>query len=471
MVRFRVVFLLMIFSLPLGAQPIAPKDSSQLLTIGRIILAGNKVTQRRIIERELELKPGDTIRRFRLYQTLRKEHKKIYNLRLFNLVSVEPLELEPGIIDLLIEVQERWYTYPVPLFELSDRNFNEWWQNYNRDLSRVNYGLRLFQYNFRGRNETLRLTARLGFSRRFDLYYKIPNLTPNQKHGLLFEAVYGEPFNVAYRTNDHVLQFVSDQKPLRTIQSLAATYTFRKSFYNTHSLRAGISEITATDTIFKLNPNYLAFGRNTQVFSTLSYKFISEHRDVIAYPLKGYLVAASISKVGLTKGEPTKYLNISGSFGWHREIGDELYFSLYSLFSANSNTLQPYTMISGVGYEHQYIRGYENYVIEGPLFSMNKTTIKKRIFNREYSVEGLKMSQFSHIPIAIYLKGFADFGYITNYPNYESENLNTRFSNSPLAGAGFGIDFVTYYDSVLRLEYTFTSQATSGFFLNVKKEF
>jgi len=471
MVGFRIAILLLIFSLPVLAQPGVTKDSTELVTVGRIILAGNNVTQRRIIERELQLKPGDTIRRYLLNQVLRQEQKKIYNLRLFNLVSVEPLELEPRIVDLLIEVQERWYTYPIPVFELSDRNFNEWWENYDRDFSRVNYGLRLFQYNFRGRNETLRLTARFGFSRRFDLYYKIPNLTPNQKHGLLFEALYGEPFNVAYRTDDHILQFLSDQKPLRTIHSFATTYTFRKSFYNTHSLRAGILQIAASDTIFKLNPSYLASGVNSQLFSALTYKFIAEHRDVIAYPLKGYQVTATISKVGLTSGEPTKYLNLNAAFAWHREVSDDLYFSLYSFFSANSNSRQPYTMISGVGYDRQYIRGYETYVIEGPVFSMNKTTLKKRVLNREYSVEGLRMNQFRYLPVAIYLKAFADFGYVSNYPLNETQNLNTRLTNSPLAGAGFGIDFVTYYDSVLRLEYTFTSQATSGLFLNIKKEF
>jgi hypothetical protein len=128
-------------------------------------------------------------------------------------------------------------------------------------------------------------------------------------------------------------------------------------------------------------------------------------------------------------------------------------------------------MITGIGYDRQYIRGYETYVIEGPVFSMNKTTIKKRVFNREYSVAGLKANQFRYLPVAVYLKGFADFGYVSNYPLNESQNRNTRLTNSPLAGAGFGIDFVTYYDSVLRLEYTFTSQATSGFFLNIKKEF
>lgn len=418
----------------------------------------------------MSLEPGDTIRKFQLESALSQERKRIYNLRLFNRVDLEPLELEPGRVDILVEVQERWYTYPVPIFELSDRNFNEWWENYDRDLSRVNYGLRLFQYNFRGRNETLRLTARFGFSKRFDLYYKIPNLTKNQKHGLLFEYVYSEPFNVAYRTDDHILSFLSGREPLRTGNSFATTYTFRKSFYRTHSLRAGIMEIGITDTIFKLNPRYLFKERQQQYFTSFSYRFVAEHRDVIAYPLKGYLLTASVTGVGLTPNEPTRYVNLNGSFAWHRQVGEDLFFSLFSSIYANSNASQPYALISGLGYDRQYIRGYETYVIEGPAFTLNKVTLKKRILDREYSLD-TGFNQFSHLPIAIYIKAFSDFGYVGNYPFYLEDQVNTKLSNKPLAGAGFGIDFVTYYDSVLRLEYTFTSQATSGLFLNIKKEF
>lgn len=471
MSKFWLFGFLVIFGQTLLAQQQDYRDTTITVTIGRILLSGNQVTHQRIIFRELSLNSGDSVLRSELAATLAQEQKKIYNLRLFNRVNIEPLELESGKIDLLIEVQERWYTYPVPIFELSDRNFNEWWENYNRDFSRVNYGLRLFQYNFRGRNETLRLTARFGFSKRFDLYYKIPNLTRNQKHGLLFEYVYSEPFNVAYRTDDHILSFLSDDKPLRTGNSGAATYIFRKSFYRTHSIRAGFMEISISDSIRKLNPAYLTDGRSTQYFSSLTYKFVAEHRDVIAYPLKGYQWTAGITSIGIRPNESTHFTNITASLAWHKEFGHDLYFSLYSMFSFNSSHRQPYALIYGIGYDRQYIRGYERFVIEGPNFNLNKFTMKKRIFNREYSVGNMKFSQFRHLPIAIYLKGFADVGYVQNYPFYENSNMNTRLTNTPLAGAGIGLDIVTYYDSVLRFEYTFTSQATSGLFLNIKKEF
>jgi Outer membrane protein/protective antigen OMA87 len=131
----------------------------RIVTINRILIIGNSITRDQIITRELSLKVGDTATFKRMEPILQLDRKKIYNLRLFNTVTIQVLAISPTTVDLLIEVTERWYTFPSPIFELSDRNFNEWWQNYDHDFSRVNYGLRLYRYNFRGRNETLRLTV------------------------------------------------------------------------------------------------------------------------------------------------------------------------------------------------------------------------------------------------------------------------------------------------------------------------
>jgi outer membrane protein assembly factor BamA len=160
-------------------------DSARLVTINRILIIGNKRTRDQIISRELSLKTSDTVRFYKLPEILSLDKRKIYNLRLFNTVTIRSLEMSYNTIDLLVEVDERWYTWPIPIFELSDRNFNEWWQNYNHDFGRVNYGLRLEQYNCRGRNETLKLTAQFGFAQRYELSYVIPYLDKRQKQGLI----------------------------------------------------------------------------------------------------------------------------------------------------------------------------------------------------------------------------------------------------------------------------------------------
>ncbi|MFN7261084.1 MAG: POTRA domain-containing protein, partial [Cyclobacteriaceae bacterium] len=103
-------------------------DSSRTVTVNRIIIIGNKRTRDPIISRELSLKTSDTVRFYKLPEILSLDKRKIYNLRLFNTVTIRSLEMSYNTIDLLVEVEERWYTWPIPIFELADRNFNEWWQ-------------------------------------------------------------------------------------------------------------------------------------------------------------------------------------------------------------------------------------------------------------------------------------------------------------------------------------------------------
>ena len=443
----------------------------RVLRLNRVLIIGNKVTYDRIISRELSLKPGDTISAKNLKAVLLRDKNKIYNLKLFNTVALRTLEMPQNQIDLLVEVSERWYTFPAPIFELSDRNFNEWWQNYGHDFSRVNYGLRLYQYNFRGRNETLQLTAQFGFTRFLNLSYRIPYIDRQQKHGLTFNFLYSEPKNAAYFTNNHKLEFLSLPRTVRITRGASVEYTFRKSFYETHSFGIDLRSSSVTDTIPLLNPNYYRNGSKSQYLAALSYSFNSEHRDVIQYTLKGYQFTGFISKSGLGIGDDVNQFEVNLTYAKHIDLKKGFYFSNFSSAYVSTPTNQAYANYSALGYRKLLVRGYEVYVIEGPNFFLNKTTLKKKIFSRNWRIESMPLEQFRYFPIAIYLKTYLDLGYVENYPLYRQSEINNTFSDRLLSGVGTGIDFVTVYDTVLRFEYSFTRGGTQGFFFNIKKEF
>ncbi|MBN8578563.1 MAG: hypothetical protein J0L66_16590 [Cytophagales bacterium] len=453
------------------AEPLLPPtDTTQVVTVNRILIVGNKVTHDKIILRELSVKPADTISTNRLAEVVLKDQQKIYNLRLFNKVEVRWYSVTNQQIDLLIEVSERWYTFPVPIFELSDRNFNEWWQNYNHDWRRVNYGLRLYKYNFRGRNETLRFTGQFGFTRRFELTYRIPYIDHQQKHGLTFDFGYIAPRNLAFFTNDHKLVFRRDSEPLRTTYLTGITYTYRKSFYKTHSFQYHYQNSTINDSIAFYNPNYFGASRTHQVYHQLRYTFNADHRDVFAYPLKGYqfVLSASHSGLGLSK---VNLWEVSSSYARYLKLNHGFYLSNFTALFISSPANQPYSLYSALGYRRQLVKGYEIYVIEGPVYALSKTTLRKKIFSRTWQMDNLAIEQFRYFPFAMYWKGYLDVGYAENYPYYEQLHLNTRLPNRLLAGVGTGMDLVMAYDAVIRLEYTFTRERTHGFFLHLKKEF
>ncbi|MBX2962571.1 MAG: hypothetical protein KF687_08665 [Cyclobacteriaceae bacterium] len=447
--------------------------SAHYITINRIFVLGNKRTREPIILRELSVKPGDSIKSSEVSVLIEKDEKKLFNLHLFNAIEIRLMELEQGRADLLVEVNERWYTFPVPIFQLADRNFNEWWENYNHDLSRVIYGLKLYQYNMRGRNETLTLTAQFGFIQRYELMYRIPYLDKRQKQGLIFQTDYIDAKNVSYRTEDHRLVFLEADKVLRNSRGIGLTYTYRNSFYNHHRFGYQYRFTTISDSLYQLNTNYLGPENLTQRFDLLSYEFISEHRDIIAYPLKGYHFLFHIQKVGFAISDDLEKLDTWISYARYIDLKRNFFLSNLSFAYWSNKTDIPYFNYGAMGYNKILVRGYEVFVIEGPWYVLNKTTLKKRIFSRIYNFEGSKLKQFKYIPFSIYLKTYGDFGYVENYPAYAQAvpPQNTTLSNRLIAGTGVGLDMVASYDTVLRLEYSLNSQGNAGLFIHIKKEF
>jgi hypothetical protein len=71
-----------------------------------------------------------------------------------------------------------------------------------------------------------------------------------------------------------------------------------------------------------------------------------------------------------------------------------------------------------------------------------------------------KDSKFRNLPYAFYINLIADVGYMTETTYGEFNPYNNR----GLYSWGLGVDFISYYDLVLRFEYVFTNIGTHGFF-------
>jgi outer membrane protein assembly factor BamA len=447
--------------------------STQYAWVNRIYILGNKKTRERIIERELTLKPGDSVQLSQLPKILEKDQQRLFNLQLFNSAEVRAFESGPKTIDLLVEVNERWYTFPVPIFQLADRNFNEWWQTYNHDISRVMYGLKLYQYNMRGRNETLTFTAQFGFIQRFELMYRVPYFDRKQKQGLIFQADYIDAKNVAYRTQDHRLVFLETDQVLRNSNGVGVTYTYRNNFYRYHRFGYQFRYTSISDSLNRANPNYLGPDRLNQQFDMLMYQFIADYRDVVAYPLSGYNFLFTLQKYGFAFTEDLEKLDLSFHYAHYLDLKKNFYLSNFTFGYWSNRDDIPYYNYGAMGYNRIFLRGHELNVIEGPTYFLNKTTLKKKIFSQTYSLPGSRFKQFKYMPLAIYLKTYFDFGYVKNYSAYENAfpPQNTILTNNMISGTGIGLDFVALYDSVFRLEYSFNSIGYNGLFIHIKKEF
>ncbi len=437
--------------------------------IDRVFVVGNRKTKEHILRREIDIKSGQILTKKLLTEYIEEDKNKLFNTSLFNSVDATVIDLLNGKVDIIFRVTERWYFFPIPIFQLADRNFTEWWVNQNHSFKRVEYGLKLRHFNFRGRNEKLDITAQFGFTKQFGFSYSIPYIDKSQKIGISFGFDYSNNKNIAVNTIDHRLQFHGEEQVLRDRYIGSAFLNLRPSFYNFHRFGVWYSGMHIQDTVAQVNPNYLMDGMTSQKYFAFSYRFRRDLRDYRSYALKGHFIQGEIEKYGLGIFNDIDILRLNGEVSKYFDLGKKFYLANSVSFSVSFPEKQPYRNYSGVGFDGKFLRGYEVYVIEGPHYLINNNSFKREIFSTVFDIEDiLAIRQFNKIPIALYLSVFFDQGYVANYPNYE---MNTRFTDTYLYGTGVGLDLVTMYDSVLRFEYSFNKAGETGFRLNFHAAF
>ena len=144
-----IIFFIFTFNILFASKSITTElpDSSKII-VNKIIIEGNKITKDYIVLRELLLKEGDTLFVKDLSENIKKSSENVMNTSLFNFVTIMPEFDNNNGVKIKIKLIERWYIWPIPEFNLADRNFNTWWKT--KDFNRVNYGVDLTAYNLSG---------------------------------------------------------------------------------------------------------------------------------------------------------------------------------------------------------------------------------------------------------------------------------------------------------------------------------
>ncbi|KPQ17890.1 MAG: OMA87 family outer membrane receptor [Algoriphagus marincola HL-49] len=446
----------------------SPPDS---VYINNIFIIGNEKTQKNIILRELDFTSGHYYNWDTFLEIIQADQNKIYNLRLFTSVEITPLFTEDDQVEILIRVKERWYIIPSIIFELADRNFSEWWTNQNRDLSRVNFGLRVSHGNVGGRNEKLRFSGQLGFTRALDLRYSKPYIDKNQKHGLATQITFFEQKTLAIRSADNRQVFFTNETEdiLRKSLTAAVQYTYRRTFYNFHFLTLGYSSNTVDEDVLTENPNYFLHGDNSLRYLYMSYTFRHDNRDLAAYATKGELLQATATKYGIFNTDDIDEIEVSITANKYLPINDKLHFATGLTANWFLSPNQPYTLVRGVGYNPNFIRGYELNVIEGQQLYVHKNSFRWKFLDWAIDISNvMPLEQFSTIPFRFYLSANFDHGYVKDRNRLPE---NAQLTNQYLYGYGLGIDMVGFYDAVFRLEYSLNNSGQGNLFLNFKAPF
>lgn len=401
------------------------------------------------------------------YTKLERSRQNLMNTGLFNTVALLPVYIDASTVVVEVTVNERWYLWPTIIFDLADPNFNTWWLT--KDFSRVNYGMYLYRYNLRGRNETAYIKAQLGYTRQFGFRYKVPNIDAKQHWGVSIGGSYEEQAEITTGTRDNLRTLVRNEHGSNRDQWKAdVEVTLRRSHDVRHTARLRYNQAEIRDTIATMALDYFDDASLETRFLSLGYSFIWDRRDSRVYTRVGHFEELRIDRYGLgfldQAAPDITTVYATTKHWWKPHDKWTLNLSLRGKYTLGT---PPYYVQEGLGYANS-VRGYEYYVIDGEHFALGKANVVFQLVRpRTKRVEAMPMEAFRTLYFAVYINAFSDLGRVWD-PRYASANF---LANRWINGNGIGLDVVTSYDQVIRGEYSVNALGEHGFFLHFTQPF
>ncbi|OON71152.1 hypothetical protein B0919_00965 [Hymenobacter sp. CRA2] len=435
----------------------------QTVRVAQILFVGNDVTKERVLRAELDIHEGDSLAASSLARRLEQNRRRLFNLQLFNQVNLQ-LTCRAGELIILFSLQERWYTFPVPIFSLADRNFRSWLNRPDR-WRRIDYGIHLSRYNFRGRNEQLMANLQLGFNRKYELFYVTPGLGHRRRLGLSAGASLFQSHTIDYRTSeDRLLAYRADNTFPIQRWYVTGGLRWRRTVQRLTTLEAIYTEERITDSVRQRNPEYFLGATRRNYLDVVLTRTLNR-RNTFAYPLTGSYLQASLGQRFFLSSSSAPLTTASLTYARYFDLGHGFYYSAGGEGRLRLSRRLAYADSHALGFRQALVRGYDAFVIDGRHYGVLRQGFSLRLFDAgRLNVPVLNDARLDRIPLVLYLNTFADAGFVAE----RSVPASNHLPNELLASAGMGLHLVTYYDRVFTFEYARTVHGTGGFFLRTE---
>ena len=447
----RLLFFLLLFNFSSSAL------AQQKMPIERIDISGNTKTKYYIIERELSFVKGDSLNAEQLGLAIIQAKQLLMNTQLFVDVKIDTLQLQ-NQWHIRVQVKERWYLLPLPYFRLVDRNFNQWWVDQNRSLDRVNYGVKFIQNNVSGRNDNLNVWLITGYNRQFSARYSVPFIDKKLTKGFSIGFLHAtqKELNVATMSNKQV--FFRHLDDARKTWRMDASYSYRPDQFKRTTIRLSYFNETIADTIFKVQKNYYPGQTNRQAALDVSYRYQYIKVSNIIYPTAGYYTDLFFLKRFGTHTQSIFSLSARQLYAKKLSAKSFLLFDATAAYKSPTDSIFSNSRL--IGYGGMQLRGLEYYVVDGTAGAVLRNAYHLNLKNFTIA-NPLPIKNHEKIPVRIYFKVFADAGYA--YHKYADPS--NSLSNTLLYTYGAGIDLVSIYDFVFRVEYSRNQLKRDGLYL------
>jgi outer membrane protein assembly factor BamA len=449
------------------------------IRITDVAIAGNKLTKNHILVRELDFKIGDSLATyekgewvdFTSKRFIRKDsselclrmhysRENLINTKLFLIVNLSVEKIEGKNYRLHIDVTERHYWWLFPVIKLNAPNFNEWLRN--PKWEDISMGLFFSHNNLWGTSHQSSMAFYVGKSYAFAFGYYIPWIGQKKKTGLLVAAAYQNLYTVEYAAVENKRQMIYNSNALQ-IASVAASVKLRPGLYNYGTIRLTGEWIQMSDSLYKLDTNYLAGHKKTNTTLNVYADYYYDTRNSHSYPLNGNFLRVFIDKRGMGIINHDVDLFYYGmDLHFYQKLGKKFYVAEMVKCVNASGQNYPYYYQQVIPHKKDFVRGYDLYTIRGDQMYYFRSNVKYELIKPAIKKPkpGEETSKFKNLQYAFYLNAFADCGYMVN--NFTQNN---PLNNKMLYSWGLGLDFVSYYDLVLRVEYAWTSTWHNGLFI------
>ena len=432
------------------------------LRVGRLLFVGNKVTKEVVLRAELDFREGDTLTTATLGRRLEANRRRLFNLQLFHQVLVQAV-CRDGELTVLYSFQERWYTFPIPIFSLADRNFRSWLDRPDR-WQRVDYGVHVVRRNFRGRNEQLLGNLQLGFNRKYELFYEAPGYGRRRRLGFGAGYSYYRSHSLDYATVNDQLRNLRQEEAFPIERQYATVgLRWRRTVQFLSSLDLAYHYERVSDSVLYYNPNYFLNGPRREY---LEFSFVNtlNRRNTFAYPLTGQYAQLAVSYRAFLGNHTPNNLTVRAKYSRYVALGGPFYYAVGATGQFRLARALAYPDRRALGYD-VLVRGYDAYVIEGRQLGLLQQGLTYRLLDLgKLRLNGVPSTRFNTIPLVFYLNTFADVGYVRQ----RSVSAINQLPNRLLASAGVALHLVTYYDWVFTLEYARNREQQGGFFFRTQ---
>ena len=441
--------------------------NAQFLEVVGITVEGNKRTKERIILREMDFHVGDRIQQSLLAERLESNEKLVLRSGLFTSVemNVGEWDTDADEISIIITVREGPMIIPLPIFELADRNFNVWWNEFNASFKRVNYGAQVYVVNPWGIGQRFKLAAQGGYTPRFEFSALLPFLDYSQSVRMEVDASYSQNREIAMLNVDNKLGFFTkDEQTIFKRQNYSLGLLLRYNVRTQHTFRISYQNNWIDQQLTEeVNPDFFLEGRSRQQFIAAEYELLIDHRDIPVFPRKGWRTRFKFRKEGFGLFDSFSSTYISPLIEYNHPITKNL--SIGSIVRAQialEREQQPYYNYKGLGYEDAYVRGYELYVVDGLDYVLFQNMVSYRVWNTLINWKKLMpVKSLKLMPFQVFVSAHYDTGY-SNDPFYSEGN---SFTNRWLHGGGIALNLMMYNTFALRIEGSINHLGEKGIFL------